>query len=998
MKAHMNGSGFVVTGLVAALVFVAGVRPAFGQLTPADIEALRARGQQEGWTFTVGENPATVRPLEELCGLVIPENWQKGARFDPCTPRRDLPADFNWCEQNGCPPIRDQDGCGSCWAFGTVGPLECNIMIKDGVAIDLSEQWLVSCNQSGWSCNGGWWAHDYHLGAVDPCNGTGAVLESAFPYVAADVPCDCPYPHAYLLDGWAFIGDSESVAPVDAIKQAILDHGPVSAAVYVNYAFQAYNGGIFNSCENGWCNHAVVLTGWDDSQGGGVWYLRNSWGPGWGEGGYMRIPYNCSNIGYATCYVQYGPLEAPDLVIQDSTLSPTVDINPGDLVSLTDVVANQGNASADSRFWVSWYISTDSNMTTDDLLWPSAWRYVAHLDPNEASAASYLASWPDEYPYNCPGRTYYVAVMADDENDIFESDESNNWGQVWTVTLGGTNEPPVLSTCAGWSEGVDPRQGDLLTEFTFCVQYADPEGTPALVAQVVIDGQPYDMTPGDESGYQLARVGADLGSGTHDYYFYFEDGCGATASLPADGRWQFTVVAPCDPQELAELFAPDYVASAGFGWSVALDSDTAVIGAPLDDPSGLTDAGSAYVFVLSGGVWTYQAKLTAPDAQAGDEFGYSVVLRGDRAVIGAPLADRSGAVDAGAAHVFVRSGTQWTPEAKLVDPNGAAGDQFGSAAAIEADTIVIGSPFDDRPGKTDAGSAHVFVRSGTGWSWQAVLTGADSVGGDHFGNSAAIAGDTAFVGASYDDTRTGAVYVFTRSNGSWTQGAKLRGNDSTAWGYFGTSVAVKQGALIVGSDGQYVGYVRTGEAYVFRQHGSVWQQEGGGLRASDGQNLDNFGWSVAIDGNVAIVGAFWDTHAGGTNAGAAYVFVRRDDGWVERNKLTASDGQAYAHFGSSVALDGNTALVGAYGYDLPGAADTGAAYLFDLGCMRTGDLNCDRTVDFQDINPFVLAMSNPSAYAQEFPYCDAMLGDINGDGTFDFGDINPFVELLIGGD
>jgi C1A family cysteine protease len=303
-------------------------------LTSEDIAALRAQGETEGWTFTVGENTATSRSLDELCGLVVPENWWVNARFDPCTPTRSPPDSFDWRDLGGCTPVKNQGGCGSCWAFGTVGPLECNIKIKDGMTVDLSEQWLVSCNSDGWSCSGGWWAHDYHQWKTDPCGGTGAVMEIDFPYVAANAPCNCPYPHEYLIDDWAFIGTEYGVPPVANIKQAIMDYGPVSVAVYANSAMQAYNGGIFNGCGSGEVNHAVTLVGWDDNQGSnGVWFMRNSWGTGWGEdGGYMRIPYDCSSIGYAACYVDYPG--APLLEIHLPSGVPEI-LSPGEPTTVT---------------------------------------------------------------------------------------------------------------------------------------------------------------------------------------------------------------------------------------------------------------------------------------------------------------------------------------------------------------------------------------------------------------------------------------------------------------------------------------------------------------------------------------------------------------------------------------------------------------------------------------------------------------------------------------
>lgn len=219
-----------------------------------------------------------------------------------------LPTSFNWCDQGGCTPVKDQGSCGSCWAFGTVGPLESNIKIQDGDVKDLSEQYLVSCNTDGWGCSGGWWAHDYHLNKIPSGElDAGAVYEADFPYVARDDSCNPPHAHHEKIDSWAYVGNSWSVPSVAAIKQAIYDYGPVSVAICVGPAFQIYSGGVFQTNEtascNGGVNHAVVLVGWDDSQG--IWHLRNSWGPDWGENGYMRIKYGTSNVGYSANYIVY---------------------------------------------------------------------------------------------------------------------------------------------------------------------------------------------------------------------------------------------------------------------------------------------------------------------------------------------------------------------------------------------------------------------------------------------------------------------------------------------------------------------------------------------------------------------------------------------------------------------------------------------------------------------------------------------------------------------
>jgi len=219
-----------------------------------------------------------------------------------------LPAAFNWCDQGGCTLVKDQGGCGSCWAFSTVGPLESNILIHDGLEKDLSEQYLLSCNIDGGSCRGGWFAHDYHqwrhiLAEPD----AGAVYEVDFPYVEWDAPCNPPHTHHEKIVDWAYVGNAWSVPPVQAIKQAILNHGPVSVAVCsAGSAFRSYSGGIYEANECTDVNHAVVLVGWDDTQGtNGVWRLRNSWGAGWGEGGYMWIAYGINSVGHAANYIVY---------------------------------------------------------------------------------------------------------------------------------------------------------------------------------------------------------------------------------------------------------------------------------------------------------------------------------------------------------------------------------------------------------------------------------------------------------------------------------------------------------------------------------------------------------------------------------------------------------------------------------------------------------------------------------------------------------------------
>jgi len=219
-----------------------------------------------------------------------------------------LPARWNWCEHDGCTPIKAQGSCGSCWTFGTVGALECSILIQDGVVRNLAEQYLLSCNTDGWGCNGGWFAHSYHIWKKPPGESeAGAVYETNFPYVGYKAPCSPPHTHYEKITSWSYVVSTKVRPAVADIKRAIYEYGPVSASVCVGWRFNNYADGVFTSNECQDVNHAVVLVGWDDTQGTqGVWYLRNSWGSYWGESGYMRIGYGICNVGYATNYVVYG--------------------------------------------------------------------------------------------------------------------------------------------------------------------------------------------------------------------------------------------------------------------------------------------------------------------------------------------------------------------------------------------------------------------------------------------------------------------------------------------------------------------------------------------------------------------------------------------------------------------------------------------------------------------------------------------------------------------
>jgi len=279
----------------------------FGQLTKDNIVSLAQQGEKEGWTFTVGENGATIYSPDQLCGLKMPDNWQADADFHVFSEKADLPSAFDWRDLDACPPVKDQGGCGACWAFATMGVMECKIKIVDNLMVDLSEQWLLCCNRVSYDCAGGWFAYEYMQWQTDSCGTIGAVMEIDKPYLAYREACNCPYDRHYYIDSWAYVGDGVSVPTAEDIKQAIYDYGPVSVAIRTSSALYAYTGGVFNHDESGEVDHAVVIVGWDDGQGTeGVWIVRNSWGEDWGEeDGYMRIEYGVSSVGLGACFVRY---------------------------------------------------------------------------------------------------------------------------------------------------------------------------------------------------------------------------------------------------------------------------------------------------------------------------------------------------------------------------------------------------------------------------------------------------------------------------------------------------------------------------------------------------------------------------------------------------------------------------------------------------------------------------------------------------------------------
>lgn len=338
------------------------------------------------------------------------------------------------------------------------------------------------------------------------------------------------------------------------------------------------------------------------------------------------------------------------------------------------------------------------------------------------------------------------------------------------------------------------------------------------------------------------------------------------------------------------------------------------------------------VFSFSASSACDQLKLTASDANTEDRFGVSVAIDGPIAVIGAYNADSNG-IGSGAAYVYEFYGADWIELQKLIASDGDAGDKFGISVAIDGGTIVVGSHLDDNIG-TDSGSAYVFTRSEGLWSRQQKLIPLDSAAGDKFGFSVAVDNNTIVVGAYGSDSTSGAAYVFTKTGENWSQRQKLTPSDPCLNGYFGYSVEILNNTVIIGSyKDNHSGRTYAGSAYVFTFDGQSWSQNAV-LRASDPESAAYFGCSIALNGDSLVIGAYECDINGVSDAGAAYVFDRTETGWIQRQKLFSPNNPgAGADFGRSVGIEGDNIVIGCPNY-LINNEQTGAVFEF----VRSNDL------------------------------------------------------------
>ncbi|MCP3902653.1 MAG: hypothetical protein GY715_03370 [Planctomycetes bacterium] len=470
-------------------------------------------------------------------------------------------------------------------------------------------------------------------------------------------------------------------------------------------------------------------------------------------------------------------------------------------------------------------------------------------------------------------------------------------------------------------------------------------------------------------------------------------------------RWAFLVLAvagllvstsraagpPCPSNENRKLLPddqdPENPDSDHFGFVVAISGDVAIVGAILDSNNGFADSGSAYVYRFDGVNWIQEQKLTAFDESQHDHYGYSVSIEGDVAVVGSRDDDPSGG-QSGSAYVYRHDGATWALDQKLTATEGSTKDEFGCALDLSGDLIVVGA---DQRVEDGPGLAYAYRHNGAKWVQEHQFLNPEPSVQAMFGYSIAASGDVVVVGAMHDDElgeQAGAAWVFRRVKGVWVQEAKLTASDGAAAEEFGYDVDVFGETIVVGawaSDDLAIPSTTPGSAYVFRYDGAAWNEEQK-LTASDGAPGDEFGVSVAVSGDLIIVGMPGEDDPV-PNAGASYLFRHDGVSWVEEAKLTASDrGECCEfcclgdEFGYPVAIDGERAIVGADRNDDAGS-NSGAAYIF----VGLGDCNVNGELDLCDI---ALGASNDVNGNGVPDDCEpGCIGDLDGSGAVDFADI-----------
>jgi len=357
-----------------------------------------------------------------------------------------------------------------------------------------------------------------------------------------------------------------------------------------------------------------------------------------------------------------------------------------------------------------------------------------------------------------------------------------------------------------------------------------------------------------------------------------------------------------------------------FGYSVAVQQDTAVVGA-WGHQGEKERSGAAYVFSRTTTGWGAPLELTQADPAYDHRFGNSVALAAGDILVGAHH-DESEVWASGSVYIFRHDGSAWKQVQKLLPDQKVDDGRFGITLAASESTVVVGSR---------AGEAYVIVQEGGTWKLQAVLKANDGAGADErFGLRVAIDADVAVIGApdaTVKESLDGAAYVFARTGSAWTLAHKLSAPAAAAYDSFGNAVAVSGDTILIGSPFDDEAGSDAGAVYVIRKNGSTWDVQDKimptGLKAGN-----KFGDALSIFGDIAVVGAPGDDQVA-TSAGAAYILQKIAGTWTVRDKIVRSASGAEDGFATAVATDGKTLIIGSPGDD-HAATDAGMAYSYRL--------------------------------------------------------------------
>ncbi|MDP2176492.1 MAG: T9SS type A sorting domain-containing protein [Bacteroidota bacterium] len=427
--------------------------------------------------------------------------------------------------------------------------------------------------------------------------------------------------------------------------------------------------------------------------------------------------------------------------------------------------------------------------------------------------------------------------------------------------------------------------------------------------------------------------------------------------------------------QILKTVASDRGVGDNYGYSVAISGDYAIVGARdnTKDAAGgniLENAGSAYILKNNSGTWTEVQKIVASDRGVNDWFGASVAISGDYAIISSYLDDENATggntlTNSGSAYIFKNNSGTWSQVQKIVASDRSAFDFFGYSVAISGDFVIVGARGEDHntiggDSILNSGSAYIFKNNAGTWSQVQKLVASDRGANDWFGWSVAISGDYAIVGAYQEDHNlvggntindAGSVYMFKNNSGTWSQSQKIVASDRGLDDWFGHSVAISGDYAIIGASREAHNVTgndslrRAGSAYIFKNNAGTWSQVQK-IVSSDRGAHDEFGYSVAIFGDYAIVGAKFEDEntTGGNNlynAGSAYIFKNNAGTWSQIQKIVASDRGVEDWYGNAVAISEEYAIVGANYEDEPATGgntleDAGSIYIYKKGAPATG--------------------------------------------------------------